>query len=483
VSFASFAFLLFLPAVFAVHWSLRGRRAQNAVLLAASLVFYGWWDVRFLGLMVGAALLDFAVARYLEVLQTPRSRRLLLAASLVANLGLLAFFKYFHFFADSLVAAAGAAGWELRRPTLQILLPVGISFYTFQTLSYTIDVYRGRIRASRSVLDYLVYVTFFPQLVAGPIERADRLLPQFATARTFDPGAAWDGGRQMLWGLVKKVLIADTLAAAADPVFGKAWAYGGDVLAVAVVAFAFQIYADFSAYSDIAVGAAKLLGIRLSRNFAYPYFSRSLLEFWRRWHISLSSWFRDYLYVPLGGNRKGRARQAAHLLTVFVLSGLWHGAAWTFVLWGLIHGLMILPAALSRTRPPVPENETPGGERDLPRPGDLLRMAGTFLVVCIAWVFFRAASVGDAFLILGRIGGVLPGPAIPLPLPPAVPGERIAGLIAGLLLADWARRRAEHPLADLPWPRACRWALYTSLLWMAFLLGPQEGSPFYYFQF
>lgn len=339
MTFTTLTFGLFLVLVFALHWCARGRLGQNSVILVASYLFYGWWDLRFCALLLGSSLLDYVIARAIARSQPQpalaRPRRVLVAVSCVANLGLLGVFKYFDFFIDSLALALEQVGVSTELPSLRLILPVGISFYTFQTLGYTIDVYRGDVRASRSLLDYLAYVSFFPQLVAGPIERARNLLPQLERPRQFDEATAREGARQMLWGLAKKVILADHLGAFVAEIYlgdGSVHA-SGPVLMIATVAFALQIYCDFSAYSDLAVGTAKLFGIRLVRNFAYPYFSRSVVEFWRRWHMSLSTWFRDYVYVPLGGSQCGPRRRWLNLMVTFTLSGLWHGANWTFVVW------------------------------------------------------------------------------------------------------------------------------------------------------
>lgn len=314
--------------------------------------------------------------------------------SMLANLGMLGFFKYFNFFLDSLVSAYSIFGYVLPVCSINIVLPVGISFYTFQTMSYTIDVYRRQAEPSRDIIGFLAYVSFFPQLVAGPIERATRLIPQFERRRIFDYGQAVDGLRQALWGLFKKVVIADNCAAYANTVFNNSADYSGSTLALGAIAFAFQIYGDFSGYSDIALGTSRLLGFDLMRNFAYPYFSRDIAKFWRRWHISLSTWFRDYLYIPLGGSRVSRFMSVRNTMIIFLVSGFWHGANWTFVVWGALHGLFFLPLLLAR------KNRTHLGlvadGRMLPSLGELRGMLSTFAIVTLAWVFFRAENVSHA---------------------------------------------------------------------------------------
>ncbi len=376
-------------------------------------------------------------------------------------------------------------GLEPHLPVLALVLPVGISFYTFQTLSYTIDIYRERVKPTRSLVDYLAYVSFFPRLVAGPIERAGRLLPQLLGPRTFDLDDARDGARQMLWGAFKKLVVADNVAAIVNVVYADPEGHAGPVLVLATVLFAFQIYADFSAYSDIAIGTARLFGIRLCRNFAYPYFASSMDEFWRRWHISLSTWFRDYVYIPLGGNRHGRWRQALNLVTTFTVSGFWHGASWNFLIWGAINGLAVIPYTMSST-PKASAHDVPGGERFVPGPRVLAGMALTFALTCTAWVFFRAETLADATFVLGHAPTGWLDPAS---------WSQVAGLLGGglqrmisvpaicaLVAIEWVFRRHPHPLHALPLPRPVRWVVYTGLLWSTIALQGSAGE-FIYFQF
>ena len=394
MTFTTLTFLLFLSLIFALHWMLPSRRSQNLLLLSASYVFYGWWDWRFCGLMLASCLVDYAIGIQLMRIESQSRRKLLLGMSLATNLGLLAVFKYFNFFAESFQTFSSQLGWEVGITTLNIVLPVGISFYTFQTLGYTIDVYRRQIDASRNLVDYLAFVSFFPQLVAGPIERADQMLPQFANKRTFDYALGVEGCRQILWGFAKKLVIADRIAVVVDPYYAQPDAYTGPELMMATAFFAFQIYCDFSAYSDIAVGSAKLFGIRLMRNFAYPYFSQSVGEFWRRWHISLSTWFRDYVFIPLGGSQCSPRRRAMNLMATFLISGLWHGAAWRYLIWGGING--IATAAPNPIRNKMESrgtsSGTPGGDSLIPRPRTILRILSTFTIICAAWIFFRAET-------------------------------------------------------------------------------------------
>lgn len=376
--FHSLDFVVFFLVTCGVYWMLP-HRWQNVFLIGAGAVFYGYVHPWFLGLLWFSATLDYVAARQIEV--RPRQRRAWLAVSLAGNLGLLGFFKYFNFFADNVGAVLEVFGLAFARPALQVLLPVGISFYTFQALSYTIDVYRGRIPARRSYVTVMAFVTFFPPLVAGPIERAAHLLPQVERPRRFEAALARDAVFLILWGYFKKLVIADNVGVIVNKVFGIREP-GFEVLWAGVFAFAIQIYADFSAYSDIARGVARWFGFTLIRNFDHPYLARGPADFWRRWHISLSSWFRDYVYIPLGGSRAGPARRAVNLILTFLLSGLWHGASWNYVLWGLYHGVLV---ALARAIDPI----TPKTPARFHRAIAPLQIAGTFGLVMVGWLLFR----------------------------------------------------------------------------------------------
>jgi D-alanyl-lipoteichoic acid acyltransferase DltB (MBOAT superfamily) len=392
--FDSPAYLLFLTLVVLIYWRL-GWRKQNLFLLAASYFFYGWWDWRFLLLMAGSTVTDFVIARRLERRKDPASRRMLLVFSLVVNFGILGFFKYFNFFSESLGTALEALGvGHASIAFLQIILPPGISFYTFQEVAYVVDVYSGKLRAAKSLVDYALFVSLFPHLIAGPIQRPDHLLPQVQSPRFLDPDRFFDGCMMIASGLFRKCVIADQCALLANAAFdGK---FGNNFVATVLgaLAFALQIYGDFSAYSDFARGSAQLLGFHFMVNFRQPYLSASLQEFWRRWHISLSTWLRDYLYFPLGGNRHGKLQTWRNLMLTMLLGGLWHGANWTFIVWGGIHG-----AGLSLERMLLKK----GSEQS---PGFALwfRRTLTFVVVCFAWVFFRAKSLTEAGRMLAALG-------------------------------------------------------------------------------
>jgi len=396
--FNSTAFLLFLPTVFFLYWFVfkNQLRAQNVLLLVASYIFYGWWDWRFLSLIIASTFLDYFIALALQKTERSSKRKVLLAISLAGNLGMLGFFKYYNFFVTSWIEVWSSVGITMEATTLNIILPVGISFYTFQTLSYTIDVYRKEMQPTKSFIDFAAFVTFFPQLVAGPIERASHLLPQFYKNRNFDYQNAVDGVKLIIWGMFKKVVVADNCAFFVNTIFENPEAYSSGELFVGMVFFAFQIYGDFSGYSDMAIGISKLFGFDLMVNFKFPYFSRDIAEFWRRWHISLSTWFRDYIYIPLGGSKGTQGLQIRNVMIIFLVSGFWHGANWTYVAWGLFHALLFLPLLLFNVNRSHLITKSYGWL-------DFAKIGVTFLVVCIGWVFFRADSITDAFQYLAHL--------------------------------------------------------------------------------
>ena len=393
--FNSLAFVVFLVVVFAMHWLplSRSRRHQNVVLLIASYVFYGWWDPRFLTLLLFSSLVDHFIGLKIAATEDERQRRTYLWISMSTNLGLLFFFKYFNFFVGSFKEAFGLSE---AASTLDIILPVGISFYTFQTMSYTIDVYRRQMEPSRNIIEFLTFVSFFPQLVAGPIERARTLLPQIAKRRVFSFDQGVSGYRLILLGAFKKIVIADRAAPLVDEIFSGQELFGGWLNLVGILLFSFQLYGDFSGYTDMATGTARLFNIELIRNFNRPYFSRDVGEFWRRWHISLSTWFRDYLYIPLGGSRGSKTMIIRNVLIVFLLSGLWHGANWTFIVWGGLNAILFIPLILARKHKRDQDPFTS------PRVGniimDVVLVLATFLVVSLTRVYFRAESMAHAHL-------------------------------------------------------------------------------------
>jgi alginate O-acetyltransferase complex protein AlgI len=475
--FNSFEFALFLPLMFVVYWYLCARRwrLQNVVLLAGSLVFYGWWDPRFLGLMLFSAVLDFTVGNLIHRAQSAVVRRGLLGVSIGVNFGILGVFKYYNFFAESLNEALGVCGFGPAAARLDLVLPLGISFYTFQTVSSSIDIYRGTLTPTRDLVAYLSFVTFFPQLVAGPIERAGHLLPQFLRRRDFRLADASDGCRQALWGLFKKVVIADNCAVLANQVFGAPAEASWAALLAGTFLFTMQIYCDFSGYSDIAVGTARLFGFSLMQNFATPYFSRDIAEFWRRWHISLSTWFRDYVYLPLGGSRCSRGRMIRNTLAVFMISGLWHGANWTFVVWGLLNAIYFLPLQLSGANRRFTSHTA--AATLLPNVHEALQIGITFVLTMLAWIFFRAASLSDAWTVLLRMFTLQPGSALDVAV-------EIWLLVIGFLLVEWVQRGRQHALVlqDRPLPRWGRWLCYYVVLYLILKFGGEQ-QDFIYFQF
>ena len=448
MQFDTYTYALFLPLVFFIYWGLRCHlKWQNLFLLVASYVFYGWWDWKMLGLIVLTSVSTFGTAL---MMRGDRSRhdRSWTAANIVLNLGILAVFKYLNFMRDSFVHLLGLFGINPDWPTLHILLPVGISFYTFQAISYTIDVYRGEVKPTRDAVAFGVFIAFFPQLVAGPIERATNLLPQFLRKKEFDYDTAVIGMRQILWGLAKKIIVADSV--------GMIWAG---------ILFAVQIYADFSGYSDIAIGSARLLNIRLQPNFRYPFFSRNMKELWQRWHISLMTWFHHYVYFPLGGSRCSKWRTALNVMIVFALSGLWHGADWTFVIWGTVNGLLLLPFVFM-PRKRLSEHAT---WRELPQ--CLL----TFFLFAMVFIAFRANGITH----LGEICDVIVNgswrqrPVFGQPIFYIVP----------FFIIEWLGRKQEFPLKRLPFPTVVRWIIYWGLLAGISIASLDRNMQFIYFQF
>jgi D-alanyl-lipoteichoic acid acyltransferase DltB (MBOAT superfamily) len=427
-------------------------------------------------LILFSTVVDFRVGLGLETQDDQKRRKLLLLCSILVNLGLLGFFKYYNFFLANFVDAFSFFGQEIGASSLKIVLPVGISFYTFQTLSYTIDVYRRKLEPTHDFVAFAAFVSFFPQLVAGPIERATNLLPQFFAPRRFQYEKAVDGMRQILWGLFKKIVIADNCAEYANEIFNNSAGQSGSALVAGAFFFAFQIYGDFSGYSDIAIGTSRLFGFNLMRNFAFPYFSRDIAEFWRRWHISLSTWFRDYLYIPLGGSKGTVWMRVRNTFIIFLVSGFWHGANWTFIVWGALNALYILPVMLTNRNRLRLDIVAQG--KLLPSVADALRILFTFCLTLLAWVFFRAESVGHAFAYLAGI--VSPTLfSIPDPFP-----KSTFALICVMLAVEWLGREQEFALAGLglKWPRPLRWAMYYSMV-LTILAMAGKPQEFIYFQF
>lgn len=504
--FNSYEYLIFLPIVFLLYWYVFAKQlqARNIFLLIVSYIFYSWWDWRFLGLIALSSAVDYWCGLQIATknnqslpagLSTDdchpeRSRRvfysgnwftgrkLYLTISLAVNLGLLGFFKYFNFFIESTAQLIQTLGFQANIHTLNLILPVGISFYTFQTMSYTIDVYRGKMEATNDPIAFFAYVSFFPQLVAGPIERAANLLPQFFEKKSFDYTLAMDGMRQILWGLFMKVVIADNCAVFVNQAFTNPESQPASNLLIGAVFFSFQIYGDFGGYSNIAIGTGKLLGFKLMQNFAFPYFSRDIAEFWRRWHISLSTWFRDYVYIPLGGSKASKYQSLRNIFIIFLVSGFWHGANWTFIVWGGIHAALFIPLYL------FGKNRVNIGivaqNKALPSFYELGQMGVTFSLVTLAWVFFRAQSIGDAWAYMTHLfsSSILTKPQMDIRV------YLFMIWVVIFMLLEWAGRREDFAIQRMAFhkPAIIRYGLYYSLVMAVFLFARKE-QEFIYFQF
>ncbi|MBC7813634.1 MAG: MBOAT family protein [Burkholderiales bacterium] len=483
MSFVSSEFLIFFICVVPLYFLLP-HRYRWLLLLIASYFFYTYWNASYVLLILATTFMDYHIARQMDATTSQRRRKLLILTSVTLNLGLLFTFKYFNFFNASIALVLDGLSIPYTPSTLNVLLPVGISFYTFQEMSYTLDVYWGKVKAERRLGIMATFIAFFPQLVAGPIERAANMLPQYHERHDFDYLRFTEGLRLALWGLFKKVVIADRLAVYVNEVYSNPSQYNGLVLIVATIFFAFQIYCDFSAYTDIAIGTARIMGFRLMDNFRQPYFSLSVRDFWRRWHISLSTWFRDYLYIPLSGNRGTLTRTLANLMTVFVLSGLWHGASWTFAAWGALHGAYIVIETLAAKY----------GWGWSPRLGSfrtVLRWALTFALVCLAWIFFRAATINDALYIVAHLTDFTNGTsnlAAPY-LSTSTQAETefigVCVLLLFLNLADWLDMRWGMLRFFGQVPIIPRWLFYyvSLILIIISLYSGTSNQQFIYFQF
>lgn len=480
--FNSIDFAIFLPIVFILYWFLTNKnlKLQNLLIVVASYLFYGWWDYRFLLLILFSTIVDYSVGIGLLKQENKTKRKILLGTSILVNLGFLGFFKYYNFFLDNFITAFSFFGTEIKANSLNIILPVGISFYTFQTLSYSIDVYKRKLEPTKDFIAFSAFVSFFPQLVAGPIERARNLLPQFYKKRTFDYSKAVDGMRQILWGLFKKIVIADNCAVFADQIFNNSHDYSGSTLVLGAIFFAFQIYGDFSGYSDIAIGTARLFGFNLMQNFAFPYFSRDIAEFWRRWHISLSTWFRDYLYIPLGGSRGTNYFKIRNVFIIFLVSGFWHGANWTFIIWGGLNALYFLPIMLLNKNKVNTDVVAQG--KHLPSVREVLSITLTFSLTTIAWIFFRAEDIHHAISYLSDIIH----PSI-LTLPELITPklEMIYTILCVfiLVLFEWMNRDKIHALDIANYNKSKRWVLYLIIIIMIITFGSFNQNSFIYFQF
>lgn len=476
--FNSFEFLVFLPVVFLLYWfAFKSLKWQNLLVVIVSYVFYGWWDWRFLILIAFTTFCSFFSGLLIKKYETIKwASKLVSISNIVINLSILCVYKYYNFFIESLCEVFQSIGITLHISSLNLILPVGISFYTFQALSYTIDVYRRKLSATNDIVAFFAFISFFPQLVAGPIERATNLLPQFQTPRHFDYAQAVDGMRQILWGLFKKMVVADNCAVVVNEIFANYHSLDGPHLWVGAFFFTFQIYGDFSGYSDIAIGTAKLFGIRLMRNFNVPYFSRNIAEFWKRWHISLNTWFVDYLYIPLGGSREGKLKTIRNTMIIFLVSGLWHGANWTFIVWGLYHACLFIPLLLVGNSHKYKDTVATG--RMFPYWTEFNRMMVTFLLVMLGWVVFRAETMTEAYQYIVRmftVGGSFPKH-----------GNDPFIYIGILCIVEWIQRNKQHGLqiasTGILKYTFVRWSIYLIVFISTFLLAGQQ-EEFIYFQF
>ena len=483
--FNSISFLIFLPIVFILYWFVfqRNLKGQNIFVIIASYVFYGWWDWRFLLMIVFTSFCSWASGLLMQRIDNENkpypylSRKFISISNILLNLGILFFFKYYNFFVDSFTAAFSLVGIDLHVQTLNIILPVGISFYTFQALSYSIDVYRRKIEPTNDMVAFFAYIGFFTLLVAGPIERATNLLPQFYKKRVFCYDQAADGLRQILWGLFKKIVIADNCASYVSMAFDNPQTQTGSTLLLGAIFFTFQIYGDFSGYSDIAIGTARLFGINAMRNFAFPYFSRDIAEFWRRWHISLTTWFRDYVYIPLGGSRGTKWQVIRNTLIIFTISGFWHGANWTFIAWGVFHALLFMPLILlnknRKNTNIVAEN------RLLPNIKEIVQMGTTFFLVVIGWIFFRADSMTIAVnYLMNMFNGSL------FTIPQYMAGLKKTLLCIGfMIIVEWIGREKAFALeiGNIKFT-SVRWVIYVSIITIILEFRASSQS-FIYFKF
>ncbi|GHV09617.1 O-acyltransferase [Bacteroidia bacterium] len=479
--FNSIAFGIFLPIIFLLYWAIsKNVKVQNVFLLAASYFFYGWWDWRYLSLVLLCSITNYSAGVLMMKTNTQKRRRLILTVCCLVSFGVLGVFKYYDFFVTSFVDAFSLLGIHLQAITLHLILPVGISFYTFHTLSYTIDVYRRKFEPTKDVVSFFLFVSIFPLAMAGPIERATNLLPQIYKRRTFDYALAVNGMRQILWGLFKKMVIADNCATIANEIFNNSGIYSGSTLLLGAIFFTFQIYGDFSGYSDMALGIGKLLGFKFLQNFRFPYFSRDIAEFWRRWHISLNTWFRDYLYIPLGGSRGTKWQVVRNTFIIFIVSGFWHGANWTFISWGAYHAILFLPVILLGKNRKYTDTVAEG--KVLPSLKEMFQMALTFGLVVFGWILFRAENMAHAW---GYISEIFSLSMFTLPHGINVNGIAKSTLvfISIFMLIEWFGRENQYAIEKIPIKnRATRFAFYYAIIVLIILFGEQQSS-FIYFQF
>ncbi|RAP31780.1 membrane-bound O-acyltransferase family protein [Candidatus Marinamargulisbacteria bacterium SCGC AG-414-C22] len=477
--FNSIEFLIFLFTIFFLYWFCSGKNnsIQNSFIIFASYFFYGCWDVRFLGLIIISTIVDFGVSIGIYNIKKAQIKRYLLWTSIFVNIGILGIFKYYNFFIDNFILMLSAVNIQVDSVSLNVILPVGISFYTFQTLSYSIDVYKGKIHPTKNFLAFSAFVSFFPQLVAGPIERASNLLPQFLKKREFDYNKAIDGLRQILWGLFKKIVIADNCAIYANEIFSNYTNYSGSTLFLGGFFFAFQIYGDFSGYSDIAIGTSRLFGFSLKKNFSFPYFSRDIAEFWRRWHISLSTWFRDYLYIPLGGSQFNKFKTIRNVFITFIVSGLWHGANWTFIVWGAVNAIYFLPLLIFNKNRAHIEIVAKGSL--FPSLKEMFQIIITFSITTIAWIFFRSETIFQAFNYIDQMlfHSFFSIPNI------STQSTTTLFLVIFFVIIEWLGREGSFGISNIhKVPTVLRWGFYYILILLMFIF-TTKAQPFIYFQF
>ncbi|WP_303316569.1 MBOAT family O-acyltransferase [Flavivirga abyssicola] len=477
--FNSIEFAFFLPIVFFIYWFLYKNKTkyQNILIVVTSYVFYGWWDWRFLSLIAFSTCVDYLIGVSLGGQNNERKRKVFLYVSVLVNLGFLGVFKYYNFFIDNFMSAFTFFGTKINVTSLNIILPVGISFYTFQTLSYTIDVYKHNLKPTKDFIAFSAFVSFFPQLVAGPIERATNLLPQFYEKRKFEYTKAVDGLRQILWGLFKKIVIADNAAVVANQIFNSSSEYSGSTLILGAFFFTFQIYGDFSGYSDIAIGTSRLLGFDLKQNFSFPYFSRDIAEFWRRWHISLSTWFRDYVYIPLGGSRGSTWAKTRNIFVIFLVSGFWHGANWTFIVWGALNAFYFLPLMfLNKNRV---NTDIVAKGKSIPSFKEVMSMSLTFSLTVVAWIFFRANNLDQAITYINEIFSMS---TFSMPYYSGMLTPML--LIIFFMIIEWFGRENKYAIEKLffRYNFSIRWITYLVFIIMIFL-NNNESQQFIYFQF
>lgn len=477
--FNSFEYAIFLPIIFIIYWFILNKnlKLQNLFLLISSYFFYSCWDWKFLFLLAFSTILDYISGLKIYNSNTQIKKKIWLIISVSINLGFLGFFKYYNFFIESFADLIQKLGFTAHYSILNIILPVGISFYTFHGLSYVFDIYNKKIKPSHNWIEYALFVSFFPLLVAGPIERATHLLPQIEKPRKFNYELAVSGLKQILWGLFKKIVIADNCAKAVNLIFNSYECQSGGTLFLGAILFSFQIYGDFSGYSDIALGSGKLLGIKLIKNFNYPYFSRSIAEFWRRWHISLSSWFKDYLYIPLGGSKGGTIMRIRNTFIIFLVSGFWHGANWTFILWGGLNALFILPSIIFKTNRNNMDIVAKG--KILPNFKEFFQIVYTFLLASFAWIFFRSESLSQAFSYINKMFNSIHLPDL------SIFNLSLFPLLLLLILVEWKGRENNYAIEKLFYKsKTCiRWSFYYILIILMLVFGQKNSQEFIYFQF